>query len=79
VSILQGCSKGSGGSTVALEVGASKAEFTVEETGHFQRFIPREVGLLDLTAGENTLIVRPLKKKGGAVMDLRRVTLERVE
>jgi len=79
VSILQGCGKGSGGSTVALEVGASKAEFTVEETGHFQRFIPREVGLLDLTAGENTLIVRPLKKKGAAVMDLRRVTLERVE
>jgi arylsulfatase A-like enzyme len=79
VSILQGCSKGSGGSTVALEVGASKAEFTVEETGHFQRFIPREVGLLDLTTGENTLTVRPLKKKGAAIMDLRRVTLERVE
>ena len=79
MSILQGCGKGSGGSTVALEVGTSKAEFTVEETGHFQRFIPREVGLLDLTAGDNTLTVRPLKKKGGAVMDLRRVTLERVE
>ena len=79
VSILQGCGKGSGGSTVALEVGTSKAEFTVEETGHFQRFIPREVGVLDLTAGENTLTVRPLKKKGAAVMDLRRVTLERVE
>jgi arylsulfatase A len=79
VSILQGCGKGSGGSTVALEVGASKAEFTVEETGHFQRFIPREVGVLDLTAGANTLTIRPLKKKGAAVMDLRRVTLERVE
>lgn len=78
VSILQGCG-GSGGSTVALEVGASKAEFTVAETGHFQRFIAREVGVLDLTAGENTLTVRPLKKKGAAVMDLRRVTLERVE
>ena len=79
VSVLQGCGKGSGGSTVALEVGGSKAEFTVEETGHFQRFVPREVGLLELTAGPNTLTVRPLKKKGAAVMDLRRVTLERVE
>ena len=79
VSILQGCGKGNGGSTVALEVGTAKAEFTVEETGHFQRFIAREVGVLDLTAGENTLTVRPLKKKGAAVMDLRRVTLERVE
>jgi arylsulfatase A len=79
VSVLQGCGKGSGGSTVALEVGTAKAEFTVEETGHFQRFIPREVGVLELAAGENTLTVRPLKKKGAAVMDLRRVTLERVE
>jgi len=79
VSVLQGCGKGSGGSTVALEAGPAKVEFTVEETGHFQRFIPREVGVLELPAGENTLTVRPLKKKGAAVMDLRRVTLERVE
>jgi len=79
VSVLQGCGKGSGGAIVALEAGAAKAEFTVEETGHFQRFIPREVGVLELAAGENTLTVRPLKKKGAAVMDLRRVTLERVE
>jgi len=79
VSVLQGCGKGSGGSTVALEVGAGKVEFTVEETGHFQRFVPREIGTLELTAGANTLTVRPVKKKGAAVMDLRRVTLERVE
>ncbi|MEY2751255.1 MAG: hypothetical protein RLZZ550_1226 [Verrucomicrobiota bacterium] len=79
VSVLQGCGKGSGGSTVALEAGAAKVEFTVEETGHFQRFVPREVGVLALAAGENTLTVRPVKKKGAAVMDLRRVTLERVE
>jgi len=79
VSVLQGCGKGSGGSTVALETGAAKVEFTVEETGHFQRFVPREVGVLELAAGENTLTVRPVKKKGAAVMDLRRVTLERVE
>ncbi|MEN9815547.1 MAG: Arylsulfatase [Verrucomicrobiota bacterium] len=79
VSVLQGCGKGSGGSTVALEVGAARAEFTVVETGHFQRFVPREVGVLELAAGANTLTVRPVKKKGAAVMDLRRVTLERVE
>jgi len=79
VSVLQGCGKGSGGSTVALEAGAAKVEFTVEETGHFQRFVPREVGVLELAAGETTLTVRPVKKKGAAVMDLRRVTLERVD
>lgn len=77
VTVLQGCGKGSGGSRVALECGAGRVEFTVEETGHFQRFVTREVGVLELAAGEATLTVRPLAKKGAAVMDLRRVILER--
>lgn len=77
VTVLQGCGKGSGGSRVALERGASRLEFTVEETGHFQRFAAREVGALELAAGENTLVVRPISKQGAAVMDLRRVILER--
>lgn len=79
VTILQGCGKGSAGSTVALEVGSSQVAFTVVETGHFQRFIAREVGTLELVSGTNTLTVRPLQKKGGAIMDLRRITLERIE
>ncbi|MFM9000018.1 MAG: sulfatase [Opitutia bacterium] len=79
VTVLQGCGKGQGGSLVALDCGSSSLEFTVEETGHFQRFIPREVGRLTLAAGETTLKVRPLKKAKGAVMDLRRVMLERVD
>jgi len=79
VTVLQGCGKGQGGSAVAVEVGASKCEFTVEETGHFQRFVPREVGKLTLAAGENKLVVRPLKKAKAAVMDLRRVILERLD
>lgn len=79
VTVLQGCGKGNGGSTVAVEAGASRCEFTVEETGHFQRFVPREIGQIELKAGENTLTVRPLKKAKAAVMDLRRVILERVD
>ncbi|MFM8903943.1 MAG: sulfatase-like hydrolase/transferase [Verrucomicrobiota bacterium] len=79
VTVLQGCGKGQGGSTVALDCGASSLEFTVEETGHFQRFVPREVGKLTLAAGTNTLKVRPVKKAKGAVMDLRRVMLERID
>jgi arylsulfatase A-like enzyme len=79
VTVLQGCGKGSGGSVVALDTPQGSCEFTVEETGHFQRFVPREVGKLKLVAGENTLTVRPVKKAKAAVMDLRRVILERVE
>lgn len=79
VTVLQGCGKGNGGSTVAIEAGASRCEFTVEETGHFQRFVPREIGQIELAAGDNTLTVRPLKKAKAAIMDLRRVILERVD
>ena len=79
VTVLQGCGKGQGGSVVALDTKQGSCEFTVEETGHFQRFVPREVGKLTLIAGENTLTVRPVKKAKAAVMDLRRVILERVD
>ena len=77
VRVLQGCGRGSGGSRVALECAGSRVEFTVAETGHFQRFVAREAGVLELPAGESTLTVRALAKRGAAVMDLRRVTLER--
>ena len=79
VTVLQGCGKGNGGSTVAVEAGASRCEFTVEETGHFQRFVPREIGQIELATGDNTLTVRPLKKAKAAIMELRRVILERVD
>jgi len=79
VTVLQGCGKGNGGSVVALDTQQGSCEFTVEETGHFQRFVPREVGKVTLVAGANTLTVRPVKKAKAAIMDLRRVILERVE
>ncbi len=76
VEVLQGCAKG--GSLVDVVVGEASARFTVEDTGHFQRFVPRRVGVLDLPAGKTTLAVKPFEKKGAAVMDLRRVSLTRV-
>jgi arylsulfatase A-like enzyme len=77
VEVLQGCVKG--GSLVDVRVGEQSVRFTVEDTGHFQRFVPRRIGILDLPAGKTVVSVRPHEKKGGAVMDLRRVMLVRVE
>lgn len=79
VTVLQGCGAGQGGSRVAIEAAGSRVEFVVEETGHFQRFVPRGVGILDLPAGPSTLRVAPVEKRAAAVMDLRHVTLERVD
>lgn len=76
VEILQGCGKGQGGSEVAMFVGGKVVEFTVQDTGHWQNFIPRVVGEVELErTGEHICMVRPKKKAGVAVMDLRQVRL----
>lgn len=87
VEILQGCGKGSGGSTVDFTLGelTSKGEFkpsdqslpvTVEDTGGFQMFVAREIGKYTFAKpGKYILAVRPKTKPGVAVMDLRQVKL----
>ncbi len=77
VEMLQGCS--GGGSEVAVEIAGQTLTFTVENTGAFQHFIARTIGTVDLLAGRPTLAVKPRARKGGAVMDLRQVTLRPVE
>jgi arylsulfatase A-like enzyme len=76
VEMLVGCGNGSGGSEVEVAVGEQKLHFTVQETGGFQNFVPRIIGEVTLEkAGRYSLSVRPLKKPGLAVMDLRQVRL----
>ncbi|HUY90431.1 MAG TPA: hypothetical protein VMV10_16965 [Pirellulales bacterium] len=80
VEILQGCGKGSGGSEVDFSVGEQTLEVTVKDTGGFQNFENREIGELKLEApGRYTLKVKPKKKPGVAVMDLREVKLSPVK
>ncbi len=77
VEVLQG--SGVGGAEVAVETGGKELVFTVQETGHFQQFIQRSIGQVDLPAGRQTLAVKPRTKPGAAVMDLRRVVLRPVK
>ena len=79
VEITQGCGKGGGGAEVAVEVAGAKLKFTVQDAGHFQNFIQRTIGEVELPAGKQTLAVKPQTKPGGAVMDLRRVVLRPVQ
>jgi hypothetical protein len=79
VEVLQGCGKGSGGSDVNVVVDGQVLSFVVQDTGHFQNFIPRTLGTIQLkAAGRYSLEVRPQKKPGVAVMDLRQVVLRPV-
>ena len=76
VEVLQGCGKGSGGSEVEVSVDEAKLTFTVKDTGGFQAFEAREIGTITIDKpGRHTLTVKPLKKPGAAVMDLRQVVL----
>jgi hypothetical protein len=73
---LQGCGKGSGGAVVDFSIADQKVKMTVQDTGHFQNFVERHIGRVDLKKGVHRLEVRPLTKPGVAVMDLRSVTLQ---
>jgi arylsulfatase A-like enzyme len=76
VELLQGCGKGSGGAEVEVTVAGQTLALKVEETGHFQRFVPRPVGTVKLEKpGRYTLAVKARSRPGAAVMDLRRVLL----
>lgn len=79
VELQQGCGAGSGGAEVAVEVAGQTLSFTVLETGHFQSLILRNIGQVQLSAGKQTLAVKPKTKPGPAVMDLRRVVLRPVK
>jgi arylsulfatase A len=76
VELLLGCGKGSGGAEVAVSIAGQSLRLTVEETGHFQRFVPHAIGTVFLVeAGRYTVDVKARSKPGPAVMDLRRVVL----
>lgn len=74
----QGCGTGQGGSVVAFSVGDQVLEMTVEDTGHFQNFKPREIGSIKLDKpGRYELHVKPKTKAKAAVMDIRQIVLKK--
>jgi hypothetical protein len=81
IQLWQGCGKGQGGSDVLVEVlgktgRLKESRFVVEDTGHFQNFIPRNLGEVALSEpDEYSLWVRPQTKKAAAVLDVRQVVL----
>jgi hypothetical protein len=80
VSIDQACAKDQGGSTVALTVANQRLVATVRDTGSWNRYETVEVGRLVIPkTGTHRLLVKPIKLKKGAVMDLRTVTLKLVK
>lgn len=80
VMLTQSCGKGSGGSEVNFSIGAQMIIDFVPETGSFTTWTNRTIGTFTLgRAGEFQINVKPVKKPGLAVMDLRAITLRPVK
>ena len=81
VGVLQGCGKDQGGSIAAVQVErdgeiVSSLEFKVEETGHFQNFVWRSIGELEITEpGEYQISLRARMIAHKACMDARQLHL----
>ncbi|TWT50275.1 hypothetical protein Pla22_30160 [Rubripirellula amarantea] len=81
VGALQGCGKDQGGSVATIEVERdgeviSSLEFNVEETGHFQNFVWRNVGELTIAdPGRYRVTVRAKQIANKAVGDFRMLHL----
>ena len=76
VTVRQGCGKGHGGSTASIILGDQKLSFEVEDTGGFQNWKNLTLGTLQIEeAGLKKLEVRPINKKGVAVMDIQEIIL----
>lgn len=79
--VNQGCGKGQGGSNVELrcvrlsDESVVSISFEVEDTGHFQNFVPRQVGSFKLAPGSYRLEARPMVKAKNAVCDIRMIRL----
>ena len=77
VMITQACGKGSGGSEVNFILGGQIIKDIVPDTGAFTNWTNRVIGTFTLnSAGGYSIEVKPQKKPGLAVMDLRAITLQ---
>jgi pimeloyl-ACP methyl ester carboxylesterase len=76
IEVWQGCGEGQGGSEVRVEVNGERFTFVVEETGHFQIFVPRQIARIAFTnSGPQSLSLKPQRKQASAIMDIRQVRL----
>ena len=79
VTLFQGCGKGQGGSDVNVHIADQTLAFTVLETGHFQKFVPVELGEVTLDKAAQIIVtIAPVNKKAKAIMDVQKLVLERV-
>jgi alpha-L-fucosidase len=76
VVVTQACPADIAGSRYAIQAGNVRLEATVRQTDHWGDFQTVDAGAVPLSAGVNTLTVRPVNLAGNAVMNLQKVQLK---
>ena len=80
VTLTQACGKGSGGSDVQFIIGEQVIRDIVPDTGAFTNWTNRTIGTFTFErAGDYQIAVKPVRKPGVAVMDLRAITMKPVK
>ena len=60
--VWQGCGRNNGGSDVRVEVADQTFDFVVDETGHFQSFIPRRLGRVHFAKAGDRVSFRAIRQ-----------------
>jgi alpha-L-fucosidase len=68
------CGIGSAGGEIALMYGGETVKGTVESTGNWENYLTATLGQVRLEKGTNTVVLKALRKKGDAIMNLRSIT-----
>lgn len=76
VEVSQGCGANQGGSDAEVRLGDQVLPFVVEDTGHFQNFVPRTIGEIEIDQpGLHELTIQPIRIAAQAAMDIRQIRL----
>jgi putative membrane-bound dehydrogenase-like protein len=69
------CPAESAGNVLELDLGGQQIHFQVTETGTWDDYAMKSIGVLELTTGSHRLIARPAAVPRKAMLDLRRIEL----
>lgn len=75
VTLDYACDTSAAGKEYVLQAGSSQLTGQVAGTGTWDNYRQTKVGTLELSAGEQTIVMRPRTKPGGAMIDLRLIRL----
>jgi putative heme-binding domain-containing protein len=76
VRLQYACDDSAAGNQLVLEAGSRALQWKVPGTGGWDNYLPQEIGVIDLPAGKQQVVLHALGSINGSLLDLERVVLE---